>query len=196
MSRIKPVEEPYEPKVAQSLAKWTLPDFTGEPPLLFRVFHVYPELASRCRVMGAGLLAHGRLPAWDRELIVDRVTGRYGALQEWGMHATFYSPPAGLTEQHIQSVAGDPSADGDLWDPEDLELFAAVDELCDTTELTERTWESLVTRYDEQQLLEFIIVVGWYRMISSMCNGLKLAPETYHPVHPTRPTYETEPHGV
>jgi alkylhydroperoxidase family enzyme len=186
MSRINPVEEPYGPRVAASLAKWTLPDFDGEPPLLFRVFHVHPELASRCRVMGAGLLAHGRLPDWDRELIVDRVTGRYGALQEWGMHATFYSPPAGLTAEHIRATASGPTPEDGLWSRADLELFAAVDELCDTTELGEDTWKRLAARYDEPQLLEFIIVVGWYRMISSICNGLDLAAESYHPPHPTK----------
>lgn len=189
MSRVEPVEEPYTPEVAASLAKWTLPDFDGEPPLLFRVFHVHPELASRCRVMGAGLLAHGQLPDWDRELIVDRITGRYGALQEWGMHATFYSPPAGLREEHIQATAAGPSPQDGLWTATDLELFDAVDELCDTTELSDETWERLAARYDEKQLVEFIILVGWYRMISSLCNGLRLPAESYHPHHPTRSAY-------
>lgn len=186
MARVEPVEEPYEPEVAASLAKWTLPDFDGTPPLLFRVFHLHPELASRCRVMGAGLLAHGRLPAWDRELIVDRITGRYGALQEWGMHATFYSPPAGLTQAHIDAAAAGPTAQDGLWSEQDLELFAAVDELCDTTDLGEDAWKRLAARYDEPQLIEFIIVVGWYRMISSMCNGLRLEAEPYHPPLPGR----------
>lgn len=92
MSRIVAPTEPYTPEVASSLAKWLPPGFPHEQLLLFRVLHVHPDLAARARVLGAGLLAHGRLPPRDREIVIARVTGRNGASYEWGVHASYYGP--------------------------------------------------------------------------------------------------------
>ena len=68
-------------------------------------------------------------------------------------------------------------------------LLDGYDLLGTTTELTDQTWQRLAARYDEKQLLEFIILVGWYRMISSLCNALRLPAEAYHPPHPSRSGY-------
>lgn len=100
------------------------------------------------------------------------------------MHATFYSPPEGVTVEHATALAAGPTPEDGLWSDADLELLAAVDELCDTTDMSDETWGRLRERYDDDQLLEFIIIVGWYRMISSICNGLRLGPEEYHPPLP------------
>lgn len=174
MTRIEPPAPPYDAHIAESLAKWTPPDWPGEPPLIFRIFHVHPELASRARVLGAGFLAHGQLPERDRELIIDRITGRHGAAHEWGLHATYYGPRVALTDVQLDSTVTGPHSAPQLWTDAELELFDAVDELCDTTDLTDTSWQRVRARYNDQQLLELIVLVGWYRTVASICNTLRL----------------------
>lgn len=179
MSRIAAPAPPYEPEIAASLQKWMPPGIEHDAPLIFRAFHLHPELASRVRPLGAGLLAHGRLPTRDRELVIDRVTARHGAEHEWGLHASVYGPAAELTQQQLASTVNGPRGSPELWSRSDLELFDAVDELSDTTRLGDAAWERLRGRYDDRQLLELIVLVGWYRTIASICNTLELEPEQW-----------------
>lgn len=179
MPRIEAPQEPYEPEIAESLAKSLPPGAGVRPPLIFRIFHVHPELASRWRVVGAHFLAHNRLPTRDREIVIDRVTGRNGARHEWGLHAAFYGEQVGLSSSQLDSTVTGPQALADEWSEADLSLMEAVDELDETAHLSDATWDRLQARYDDLQLIEFIALVGWYRTISYMCNVLQLEPESW-----------------
>ncbi len=53
-----------------------------------------------------------------------------------------------------------------------------VDELTESADLGEESWTFLRQRYDDKQIIEFIVLVGWYRTVSSMCNVLRI------PAHP------------
>lgn len=179
MPRIQPPAEPYEPEIAESLAKWMPPGLDVGPPLIFRMFHVHPELASRLRVAGAGFLAHNRLPTRDREIVIDRVTGRHGAQHEWGIHAAFFGEQVGLTPAQLDSTVTGPRELDGAWTDDELFLMDAADELADTADLSDSTWAGLRARYDDEQLIELIILIGWYRTISSLCNALQLEPEPW-----------------
>ena len=175
------------PAVAASLQKWMAPGLDREPPLIFRMFHLHPELASRARVLGAGFLAHHRLPLREREMAIDRVTGKSGAMHEWGLHASTFGLAAGLSEAQLKSTVSGPHASPDLWSQDDLRLFEAVDQLADSADLDDSIWEWLSRRYDEQQILEFILLVGWYRTVSSVCNALRLEEDPLSMRFPQRP---------
>jgi hypothetical protein len=96
-----------------------------------------------------------------------------------GLHATVYGAAAGLSDEQLASTVTGPRESAQLWSDADLELCDAVDELSDTTNLGETAWRQLRDRYDDAQLLELIILVGWYTTISSVCNVLQLEPEPW-----------------
>ncbi len=175
--RIPPLEPPYAPEVATLLSKWMPPGSEVEPLRLFRTLAVHEELASRMRPLGAGILGHPSLDPRDRELLILRTCARAGAEYEWGVHAVSLAKPLGVThEQLIATVNGD--ANDPTWSEEDAKLIAAADALYDTSTIPDGLWGELVQRFQPNQLLELVIVAGWYRLISCVINaaGVELEP--------------------
>ncbi len=133
MARIAPLAPPCEADVEQALREWMPPGVTEEPLALFKVLHHHRELASRMRVLGAGLLAHGELPA------LDRVTARCGCRYEWGVHAAVFAPAVGLTPEQLEAtVSGD--SRHPAWPERHRVLIAAVDEPHDTATVSDAAW--------------------------------------------------------
>lgn len=187
MSRIAPLTPPYSADVEQGLRKWMPPDVSQNPLLLFRVLHHHPELASRMRVLGAGLLGHGELAGVDREIVIARVCARCGCRYEWGVHAAAFAQQVGLTHEQLQAtVTGDPGSPlwSSLWSSQQIALIQAVDELHDTARLSEQTWGALSEHFQTSQLLEFLVLAGWYRTISYLANGLLIEDEPWATPYP------------
>ncbi|MFG2670397.1 carboxymuconolactone decarboxylase family protein [Streptomyces sp. NPDC048445] len=186
MSRIEPLTPPYPADVDRALRRWMPPGVPHEPLALFRVLHRNPELASRMFALGAGLLGHGLLPAIDREIVIARVTARSACAYEWGVHAATLAPQAGLDPQQLRATTHPDAAVGAPWSPRHTALLHAVDELNDTNRLTQSTWDALRRSYEEAQLLELLVLVGWYRTISYLANGLLLEEEPWGAPFPAR----------
>lgn len=175
--RIAPLRPPYEPEIAALLAKWMPPGGDVEPLALFRTLAVHDDLASRMRPLGAGILGHGRLDPRDREILIHRTCARAGAEYEWGVHALAFALPLGFSEEQLAaSVHGGP--DDPAWEPGDGDLIALSDELHDTATVSETLWAKLAARFSEEQLLELLVIAGWYRLISYVINavGIELEP--------------------
>jgi 4-carboxymuconolactone decarboxylase len=167
--RLEPVGPPYSVAVERLLAKLMPPDSGLEPLLLFRVLALHADLASRAHPMASGLLSKGLLPARDREVLISRTTARAGAEYEWGVHAVFFGEAVGLDRVLLDKLAGNPA--GADFDEGDLLLVTAVDELHDTATLSDETWHALRSRYDDAQLVELILLIGWYRTLSTLINA-------------------------
>lgn len=178
MSRVTPLSPPYEPEIDTALRRWMPPGAAMDPLLLFRVLHVHPDLASRMRVLGAGLLGSSSFPPADREVVIARVCARTGCEYEWGVHAAAFGEAVGLTPEQVSATVLDsePSA---VWSPAHRALIAAVDELHDTAHLSDGAWAALREHYDDRQLIEFLVLAGWYRTISYLANGLRLDREAW-----------------
>lgn len=175
--RITPLEPPYEPQTAALLEKWMPPGSDVEPLRLFRTLAVHHDFASRMRPLGAGILGHTRLDPRDRELLILRTCARAGAEYEWGVHAVAFAKPLGVTDgQLAASVNG--SAEDVAWSGPDAQLIAAADALFDTGTIPDELWQALSARLEDDQLLEVVIVAGWYRLISYVINtaGVELEP--------------------
>jgi alkylhydroperoxidase family enzyme len=175
--RIAPLDPPYSEETATLLAKW-MGSSDQEPLRLFRTLAVHDELASRMRPLGAGILGHPRLDPRERELIVLRTCARAGAEYEWGVHVVVFGKAVGLSDdQAAATVEGD--SDDPVWSETDAQLIAAADALFDTDTIPDELWESLSARLEPDQLLEVIIVAGWYRVISYLVKALRIAPEPW-----------------
>src|SRR5690349_16289700 len=89
--RISPIEPPYAPDVAASLAKWMPPGSALEPLALFRTIAHHPTLSERMRGLGAAFLGRGTIGLRARELLILRTTARCGAEYEWGVHVSAFA---------------------------------------------------------------------------------------------------------
>jgi 4-carboxymuconolactone decarboxylase len=172
--RIAPLQPPYEPEMAAMLAKWMPPGSEVEPLALFRTLAVHDGLFSRMRPLGAGILGHPRLDARERELVILRTCARAGAEYEWGVHVVAFARPLGLSEEQIAATVL-----GSAWAPADAQLIAAADSLYDTNGIPEALWAELSERFGDDQLLELVILAGWYRLISYVINAAHVELEAW-----------------
>jgi 4-carboxymuconolactone decarboxylase len=178
--RIAPLEPPYEPDTAALLAKWMPPGNDVEPLRLFRTLAVHDELASRMRPLGAGILGHPRLEPRERELLILRTCARAGAEYEWGVHAVAFGGPLGLTERQLAATVHGAS-DDPAWCGHDAQLIAAADALYDGDAIPDELWAALARRLTDDQLLELVIVAGWYRLLSCVINVTQVELEPWAP---------------
>ena len=176
--RIAPLQPPYEPPMAAMLAKWMPPGSEVEPLALFRTLAVHDGLFSRMRPLGAGLLGHPRLDPRERELLILRTCARARAEYEWGVHAIAFARPLGVSDEQIAAtVLG--SAEDAVWSQADAQLIAAADALYDTDAMPDELWAELASRLGDDQLLELVILAGWYRLISYVINATRVELEPW-----------------
>jgi alkylhydroperoxidase family enzyme len=176
--RIAPLQPPYAPETEAMLSRWMPPGSEVEPLRLFRTLAVHDGLFSRMRPLGAGLLGHPRLAPRERELLILRTCARAGAEYEWGVHAVAFGALVGLSEQQIAATVTCTAEDA-IWGEGDRELIAAADALYDSDTLPEGLWRRLAARWGEDQLLELVIVAGWYRLISYVINAAQIELEPW-----------------
>jgi 4-carboxymuconolactone decarboxylase len=184
--RIAPIEPPYAPEIEESLRKWMPPGAEVEPLKLFRTLMVHPELASRMRPLGAGLLGHPTIDPRDREVVIQRATARAGAVYEWGVYSVAFSRPLGLTDDQIAATARSDPADP-AWSDRDRLLVRLVDELHDTATVSEELWSRLADEWEPARLLELVVLAGWYRLLSQVINVARVEPEPWAERFPPPP---------
>ncbi len=175
--RIAPLQPPYDPEIEQMLDRWMPPGAEVEPLGLFRTLAVHDGLFSRMRPLGAGILGHPRLEPREREILILRTCARAGAEYEWGVHAVAFARTLGLSDEQIAATAQGAAEDA-VWAPADAELISAADALFETAAIPDELWARLAARFRDDQLLELVIVAGWYRLISYVINaaGVELEP--------------------
>jgi alkylhydroperoxidase family enzyme len=182
MIRIAPAAPPFDDAVAEDLRKLMPPGM--EPLGLFRVLAKNPRVLGRIR--RAGLLDPGSITLRQREIVILRTTARARAEYEWSVHAAFFGASAGLDEAQLAAtVHGAP--DASCWSAEESLLVAACDELHDLATISDATWGALSARFTEPQLLEIIVLAGFYRAIAYVVRGAGVAPEPGAPSFPPRP---------
>jgi alkylhydroperoxidase family enzyme len=124
------------------------------------------------------LLDRGPLPLRDREIIINRTTALANCEYEWGVHVAFFAERAGLTATQIAATRN--GFAGDLcWAEAEQALIAAVDALHATATLSAAEFERLRAHYDESQVLEILLLCGFYRTVSYLANALALSPEPF-----------------
>ena len=176
--RIPPLEPPYEPETEEQLRKWMPPGAEVEPLKLFRTLMVHPELASRMRPLGAGLLGHPTVEPREREVVIHRATARAGAEYEWGVHAVAFGRPLGLSDEQVAATARG-SSDDQAWSDRDRLLVRLVDELHDTATVSDELWSELEREWERPQLLELVVCAGWYRLIAQVINAARIELEPW-----------------
>ncbi len=182
--RIPPLEPPYTSEVASALAKWMPPGSPVEPLKLFRTLLQNQEISDRMRPLGAGLLGrHSSIDPREREIVIDRVCARCRCEYEWGVHVAFFGQALHIPQDHLHAtVTG--SSDDSVWSERERLLVRLVDELHETSTLSEPLWRELAKGWSPSQLIELLVMVGWYHLISFIANGARIELEEWAPRFP------------
>ncbi len=173
--RLPILTPPYEPGTAELLHRW-MRGTEREPLALFRVLATHPLLPERMQALsGFQLGRESSLGLRTRELLIDRTCARCGCEYEWGVHAAIFATAAGLSLEDLAASAAAPAALAEDAPPE----FSLVDELHDTGTVSDSLWPKLTERWSPTQILEMLVLVGWYHAISYVANAAMLPLESW-----------------
>ena len=168
MSRIRPLDPPYAREITAQFDRI----MRGAPPLvLFRVLAGHARAWDKFRA--GGLLDRGPLTLREREIVIDRTCALTGCEYEWGVHVATFAEPAHFTGEEVRAtVLGDAAAP--CWSEPERAMIVAVDALHHRATLTDAEYKALSAHYDDDRILEIILLCGFYRTVSYLANGLAL----------------------
>jgi 4-carboxymuconolactone decarboxylase len=191
----EPGDTPETPRLAPlPSAEWdevlsrllsTSPGGPEEPMYIFTTLAHQPELFRRWLGFGGALLS-GRLPGRLRELVILRTAYRFDGRYEWAHHIEL-GRAQGITAEETVALGGDLSAVE--WDQFERAALTAVDETADEGAVSDHTWAVLSGGLDSAKLVELLMLIGHYLMLSTVLRSLRV------PLEPTAEALAAEVSG-
>lgn len=129
----------------------------------------HPKMAEKFFTFASYILRENTLPPREREILILRIGWLCRSEYEFGQH-TLVGKSVGLTAEEIYRITEGPNAPG--WDPFDATLLRAADELHADAFITDATWNALAQRYNEKQLMDLVMTVADYNMVSMYLNTM------------------------
>ena len=178
--RIPLLEPPYTESMQQDFDRV----MRGLPPLnIFRTVAHNPRVLSR--MVAGGLLDKGSISLRQRELVILRTCALCHAEYEWGVHVAAYGVKAQFTpEQIAATVHGDATTPS--WSREEQLLIGLCDSLQQRQDIDDALWSELSGAYDAAQLIELLMLAGFYRMVSCVVNATRLEHQAGTPRFPAK----------
>ena len=180
MPRIDPLQPPYEVEAGEQLRAMMPPD---TPPIaLFRTFAKNLPMTRAMHGWGSYELSKGlSLSLRDREIVIDRTCARCGCEYEWGVHVAYFAARARLGREQLASLSGGGPDDACWTAQRDRLLVSAVDALHDTNDVPGPLWAQLAAEFNEAELLDLLMLCGWYHAISFVARATRVEPESWAP---------------
>jgi alkylhydroperoxidase family enzyme len=173
MPRIRPLDPPYTSEVATRLE--SMMPAGAKPITLFRTFARNLPMAESMGTWGAYELGRrfsvGRR---EREIVIDRTCAMCGCEYEWGVHVAFFAESAGLSPEQTASLVHGSSGDRCWTEPRERALIDMVDALHKEADLSDGLWKSLALHFSPEQLLDLLLLCGWYHAISFVARGTRV----------------------
>jgi alkylhydroperoxidase family enzyme len=165
-ARIEPIVEPT-PEQKEALDTVTITPTGRAPSNVFSTLAHHPRLLKQFSRFGGTLLFRGLVPARERELVILRVGWNCQSVYEFGQH-TLLGRTAGLSDDEITALAG---GDTSGFARHERSLIAMADELCSGDLVSEPTWAELSERWSDAELVELLLLAGYYRLVSGFLNS-------------------------
>jgi alkylhydroperoxidase family enzyme len=137
---------------------------------IFTTLAQAPELFRRWLGFGGALLS-GRLSGRVRELVILRTAYRFDGRYEWAHHIEL-GEAQGVTRAEIEALGG--SVDSVAWNHFERAVLAAVDETADVGAVTDPTWAILASQLENGELLELLMLIAHYLMLSTVLRSLRV----------------------
>ena len=136
---------------------------------------VNPGLARRIFTHDRYITSESTLPPRHRSLVALRATWLTRSNYLWA-HRAPIARKAGVTDAELRRIAQGPDAPG--WDPFEVLLLRAADELLVDSIISDATWKALSARYDVPQMIDTIDTVAETTMYAGLFNSLGIQIET------------------
>ena len=176
--RIPLVEPPYPETLQQDFDRV----MRGLPPLnIFRTVAHNPRVLSR--MVAGGLLDKGSVSLRERELVILRTCAQCGAEYEWGVHVTAYGAKAQFTPQQVAATVHG-GADAPEWSAGEKLLIRLCDALVRERDVDDALWAELAQVYDRAQLIELLMLAGFYQMVSCVVKAARIEHQAGTPRFP------------
>jgi Carboxymuconolactone decarboxylase family len=171
--RIAPLSPPYGPEADAQLSAMMPP---GVPPIaLFRTFARNLPMTVAMRGWGAYELSRDlSLTLRDREIVIDRTCARCRCEYEWGVHIAYFAHRAGLDRGQIASLAAGSAGDACWTEERDRLLIRAVDALHEDSDICGGLWRELSAVFSEANVLDLLLLTGWYHAISFVARAVRV----------------------
>ena len=164
------VSPPYDPKIAETMAKV---DMGLQPGNLMRSLAHHPRLFGNVMAIGGTLIYRTSLDERLREILILRTAARTRSEYEWGMHVALFRVPCRFTDAEIASLQSG-SPDDPCWKEPEALAIRAVDELHNTSTLSEATWARVQAAHSPQAIVELIVTIGNYHMLAFFLNACRI----------------------
>jgi alkylhydroperoxidase family enzyme len=140
---------------------------------IYQVLLRHPQLARAIDKPLVQLLFRNRLDARLRELAIMRIAWLTACCYEWTQHWRV-ARDLDIDEADLLGVRDWAQHDG--FGVAESAVLAATDETVRDGAMTDATWDASrnALEDDEQALLELVAVIGWWRMIASMLESLRV----------------------
>ncbi|GAA3219367.1 carboxymuconolactone decarboxylase family protein [Actinocorallia longicatena] len=182
MARIAPLEPPYSPE-ADALLTGMMPP--GQPPIgLFRLFA--RNLPMAAAMHGWGRYELGRelsLSMRQREIVITRTCALCRCEYEWGVHVAMFAGRVKLTPEQIASLTHGDAADPCWTSPDEALLIRVADGLHARGDIADELWAPLAAAFGAEQILDLLLLCGWYHAISFTATAARL------PLEPGAPAF-------
>jgi alkylhydroperoxidase family enzyme len=163
--RVPPVPAAERDEEQQAVIDWMV---VGPTVNIYETIGRFPDLA-RAQVTLGRTLRSGAIPVREREILILRTGWNCGCAYEFAQHRRL-ATEIGMTEADLRNIQQGPTAPG--WDPFEAVLCRAADQLHIDGRLDDATWADLGARYDDRQMTEVPMVVGYYHLVSFLLNSL------------------------
>jgi alkylhydroperoxidase family enzyme len=177
--RLSPAPPPYTPPIEKALTALMPPGV--EPLRLFRTLAHNPRVLER--FLAGGLLDKGSVSLRDRELAILRTTARCGSEYEWGVHVAFFSARAGLSADEVRATCAR-ELPAEAFGERDRAILALCDALHERADVDDALWRRLAAELEPAQIVELIVLAGFYHTVSFATNALRIELEAGAPRFP------------
>ena len=176
--RLAPYDGPRSESVQQTL-DLTNAMGSGEPFNIFTTLAHHGRALRHTVALGGAFLFAGNIPERLREIIIIRVARNTRSVYEYGQHVVI-GQRVGLSLDECRALIAPDGADalGDTFSADERDAITMTDELCADDCVTDKTWAALAANWSERELVELVVLAGYYRMIAGFLNsaGVQLDP--------------------
>jgi len=136
---------------------------------IFRVLSVNYDLLVRFSDLGAQL-SSGTLSSRLREAAILRTAALCNSAYEWEQHLA-RARASGLEGDEIVAIANSSPFE---WGEREAAVLGATSELVGEGELSDGTWAQLQLHFNDQELVELVVLVSFYISVARIVGGLAI----------------------
>ena len=172
MARLSALESPFEPEVKAQLEAM-MP--AGSPPIgLFRTMVRNRAMTTAMHGFGAYELSRElSVRLREREVVILRTCAGCGAEYEWGVHVEVFAQRAAFSTNQVTELTLGLMAESG-WTNRERLLILMVDELLASRDVSDDLWVQMTELFSDEELLDVVMLCGWYQAISQLCKAVRV----------------------